>query len=279
MHGHVLIARARRALSTLAAVIAVASLAAGCPAWAPFDPGAATEDAASVDTGVPRQDASHARDAATGRSVACGADTCSGTDRCCLDASPTCTTNVCPLALACDGFEDCAGEYCCWFSGEGSLCMGGCSQQLCHTDDDCAGTGCSYCTTGDGVVFGVCQTGCPSGTTDAVAVRCGSGPCADPDACCLDFTSYSCSASACTTRFAVRCDGPEDCGGTAPICCYDSHSGTRCSADASCTYPPPGGARVCHHDADCSGTGARCESCAVTAGNDFQTCGTCPPLM
>jgi hypothetical protein len=108
------------------------------------------------------------------------------------------------------------------------------------------------------------------GSTPGV-IECGNTTCdAATQQCCVTFQGASCIARGAQCQGAVAtCDGPEDCGGTTPICCgrtNGSNRGLRCSSANQCN-----GARVCHLDADCA-SGQKCCVEATIAGYTVLTC-------
>jgi hypothetical protein len=113
------------------------------------------------------------------------------------------------------------------------------------------------------------------------SVACGTSTCILPGALCCtgdDGASGMCAStpSFCSTGGGYRCDGPEDCGGAAPICCEVATGlgapgeGAQCTDTNGCirnalTF------QLCHRDADCTlFMGARC--CPATPQARYRRC-------
>lgn len=145
-----------------------------------------------------------------------------------------------------------------------------------------------------------CDSGSPGHTTNSLAVDCGGAPCAAGTVCCLDVSgrtsSYGCAEHCPDTSLTVLCDGPEDCGSSAPYCCSRytllpapstlpncySHGTISCSASCGTLAPTgnqcagDGSARLCRVSADCADNGSYsycCDSyCVEASERSGRTC-------
>jgi hypothetical protein len=214
----------------------------------------------------PRPDGATALDGSTPGVIDCGNTTCNvATQDCCVTFSgATCIAKgtQCQGARAsCDGPEDCpnAGQICCGISygpNRGLSCTNGsCNsgERICHLDIDCpsAERCCGDDTiAGMSVQYCLATADCPN-IYPAPGVVCGAAVCYSPQICCQSYSGGTCTLpSACTQGLPVACDGPEDCGGTTPVCCGQLTSGTSCVGSGSCSSGMTGGV-VCHTTADC----------------------------